>query len=268
MTPLETPKALQDVAEALAVSWKERRKEMVNLRRARKFTQAGESKRSFNCKLEMVGLWKRFRMSQPRAFQRSSNSFRVSAPMMERPQPLSRTPKLGELTNNCSMLNVGDSTCDDCRSMLLNVSPLLNARPMLNVQPLLNVRPPTSNWGLPTILGGRTGTIKAAIVQGSAPLLISRNALKTLKAVIDFAASEITLFESRVTVPLCANQAGQFTVELMGEPDVNPQAFSEVMSLGNNHEAQSTASAESEAPAMPISEPPRRTLSHRLVEKV
>ena len=75
--------------------------------------------------------------------------------------------------------------------------------------------------------------------------------MKTLKAVIDFAASEITLFESRVTVPLCTNQAGQFT----GEPDVDPQAFSEVMSAVTNHEAQSTVSAESEAPAMPISEP-------------
>ena len=42
----------QDVAEALAVSWKERRKEMVNLRRARKFTQAGESKRSFKVEIE------------------------------------------------------------------------------------------------------------------------------------------------------------------------------------------------------------------------
>lgn len=80
-------------------------------------------------------------------------------------------------------------------------------------------------------LGGRSGTIKAAIVQGTAPLLISRNALKTLQAATDFAANELTLFQERITVPLVTNEAGQYTVDLLGEQDVSLKPFAEVMNL-------------------------------------
>ena len=41
-----------DVAEALAVTWKEKRRELTKLQRSRKFTQADQLKRSFRVDVE------------------------------------------------------------------------------------------------------------------------------------------------------------------------------------------------------------------------
>ena len=62
---------------------------------------------------------------------------------------------------------------------------------------------------LPVVLAGRSGFIKATVVKGRAPLLISRSALQTLHAVIDFGSNQLKVFESQVTVPLQTNEAGQ-----------------------------------------------------------
>eukprot|EP00913_Durusdinium_trenchii_P025833 g24245.t1 len=51
---------------------------------------------------------------------------------------------------------------------------------------------------MPVVLGGRRGVIKAALVKGRAPLLISRKAMKTLQAKIDFDKAELTLFADEV----------------------------------------------------------------------
>ena len=72
---------------------------------------------------------------------------------------------------------------------------------------------------LPVTLGGKQGTIRTAIVRGQAPFLISRNALQTLKAVIDFGKQQLTLFEEQVLVPLVTNEAGQFAVKVVGSSD-------------------------------------------------
>ena len=53
---------------------------------------------------------------------------------------------------------------------------------------------------MPVFLGGRRGIIKAAIVRGSAPLLISRPALRALQ----------------LKIPLATNAAGQYVLNLMG----------------------------------------------------
>ncbi|CAK9023644.1 unnamed protein product [Durusdinium trenchii] len=65
----------------------------------------------------------------------------------------------------------------------------------------------------------KQGTIRTAIVRGQAPFLISRNALQTLKAVIDFGKQQLTLFEEQVLVPLVTNEAGQFAVKVVGSSD-------------------------------------------------
>ena len=104
---------------------------------------------------------------------------------------------------------------------------------------------------VPVRLGGRVGTVKAAIVKGSAPLLISRNALKTLKAVIDFEASSMTVFDERITVPLYTNQAGQFTVDLLGDQDMNLEPFAEVMNLEPTVEPNVLTPPAHESPAAP-----------------
>ena len=47
---------------------------------------------------------------------------------------------------------------------------------------------------LPVVIAGRSGTIHAALVQGRAPLLISRRALQALEAKIDFCRGELRVF--------------------------------------------------------------------------
>ena len=80
----------------------------------------------------------------------------------------------------------------------------------------------TSRWvvKIPVHLGGRTGTIRAAVVHGTAPLLISRGVLQTLKAVINFDSQEMTIFNDTTPIPLITNSAGQFVVNLMGCSDL------------------------------------------------
>jgi hypothetical protein len=69
---------------------------------------------------------------------------------------------------------------------------------------------------LPVTVAGRTGFIKAAVVKGSAPLLISRKALQTLQAVLDFGKNQLSLFQEQVTVPLHTNEAGQYVIDVLG----------------------------------------------------
>ena len=58
---------------------------------------------------------------------------------------------------------------------------------------------------MPVNIAGRTGVIRAAVVQGRAPLLISRSALQKLKAVLDFDQCRMTLFDGACHVPLQIN---------------------------------------------------------------
>ena len=70
---------------------------------------------------------------------------------------------------------------------------------------------------VPVVLGGRMGSIRAAIVKGDAPLLISRAALQKLNAVINFSDSTMTLFTDQRKIPLQTNEAGQFVVRLIDD---------------------------------------------------
>lgn len=68
----------------------------------------------------------------------------------------------------------------------------------------------TSNTvvAMPVSLAGRRGVIKASVVQGHAPLLISRSALKRLGAALDFGSDLLKIFGT--FIPLQVNQAGQY----------------------------------------------------------
>ena len=91
---------------------------------------------------------------------------------------------------------------------------------------------------LPVKVAGRPGTIKAAVVRGDAPLLISRSALQALNAVLDFGNSRMLLFEDQIPVPLTTNEAGQFVINVLdGTQASKAPEFVEEMSTeaGSQH---------------------------------
>ena len=93
-----------------------------------------------------------------------------------------------------------------------------------------NIETSTKVVLMPVTLAGKKGVIRASIVQGDAPLLVSRSALKTLGASLDFAKDTLRLFGQEV--PLQVNLAGQYVVHLVA--DVHESAaetFAEVMSV-------------------------------------
>ena len=70
---------------------------------------------------------------------------------------------------------------------------------------------------MPVYMGGRHGTVRAAVVKGRAPLLLSRPAMKALPAKMDFESDSIRLFGS-VDVPLHVNEADQYAIKVSEFP--------------------------------------------------
>ena len=93
---------------------------------------------------------------------------------------------------------------------------------------------------MPVYIAGRHGVVIAAIVRGSAPLLLSRAALKTLKAHMDFDQDVLTLFGSQ-KVPLLVNEGRQYTVNVSRFPNMSPS------SDGTAVPCESSAKAESKS---------------------
>ena len=236
-----------DVAEALAVSWKERRKEMVNLRRARKFTQDSDTKRSFKVEIEemkrrtpcnrcgQVGHWAReckqakgpgkgHKSTSSTSNVSSSRQTETGAALVEdfiamvttTPSPwlsldllrqrreetatvtsepvglqssavaieqfLVSSPGYGVLDSGCGRSIIGASTLGEFEALWKDRGWNLPAPfSETNHFKFGNGQKETTQLSVrvPVRLGERAGTIKAAIVQGTAPLLISCNALKT-----------------------------------------------------------------------------------------
>ena len=67
---------------------------------------------------------------------------------------------------------------------------------------------------MPVIIHGRRGRIDAAVIRGSAPLLLNRSTLKSLRAVLDFSEGTIAM-QGGEPHPLQLNEAGQFILNLM-----------------------------------------------------
>ena len=68
-------------------------------------------------------------------------------------------------------------------------------------------------------------------MSGSAPLLISRSALKTLNAALDFQHDRLKVFGD-TAIPVKINSAGQYVVDLMDRREVPSSScteFTEIM---------------------------------------
>ena len=68
---------------------------------------------------------------------------------------------------------------------------------------------------MPIHLAGKDGFVKAAVIRGHAPLLMSRTALKKLKATMDFDRDELHLFDDNLKIPMEVNEAGQYMIPVV-----------------------------------------------------
>ena len=107
---------------------------------------------------------------------------------------------------------------------------------------------------MPVALAGKRGVIRAAIIKGDAPLLLSRAALKRLGASLDFGKDCLRVFDT--TVPLQTNSAGQYVLSLMDEVRSTSVAaeFTEVMALSSDVGQSDPLPSDSEA-ASPTAAP-------------
>lgn len=106
---------------------------------------------------------------------------------------------------------------------------------------------------LPVYIAGRKGIIKASIVRGSAPLLISPPALRALQAQVDFHKDRLIVFKDRVVVPLRTNEAGQYVLNLMKPSSPDPTC-SEVQMQPQIQQAEDCAIESSPEADQPASE--------------
>ncbi|CAL1127155.1 unnamed protein product [Cladocopium goreaui] len=75
---------------------------------------------------------------------------------------------------------------------------------------------------MPICLAEKRGAVSAAVVQGDAPLLLSRPAMKKLEAEMNFHTDELKLFNGKTSVPMSLNAAGQYMIPVCNfEPNEN-----------------------------------------------
>ena len=65
---------------------------------------------------------------------------------------------------------------------------------------------------MPIVMAGQRGVVRAAVIKGRAPLLMSKHALKKLRAKMDFEGDKLTLFKEAKSVCMVTNEAGQYMV--------------------------------------------------------
>ena len=127
---------------------------------------------------------------------------RMSGPVTSDECLLVSSPGYGVLDSGCGRTIVGERTLHEFQS-LWKVRGIQAPKwqSQMNSFRFGNGETEVSHWtvAMPLRLAGKVGTtISAAVVKGSAPLLISRGALQASKASIDFATNRIRLFDEQI----------------------------------------------------------------------
>ncbi|CAJ1330071.1 unnamed protein product, partial [Effrenium voratum] len=316
-----------EVAEALAVSWKDKRKELNKLQRSRRFGAAQDLKRSYRVEIEelkrktrchkcqQVGHWSRecksgkgrgrgggaassskgsesgaafvqsFEETFVAAVEWSSSGVlypdetllelvrrrhQVKSAVSPAQVPLSTmppcpssevllvsSPGYGVIDSGCGRTIIGQETLRDFKKLWHDhgiPEPAYVAE--VNHFKFGNGQRESTDTSvkLPVIIAGRTGIIKAAIVKGAAPLLISRSALQALQAVVNFGTNEMSLFEDQLVVPMTTNAAGQYVINVLDHQLEKPSVpFAEVMmSVKDDHEVEPTVEVVPPAEAIAV----------------
>ena len=71
---------------------------------------------------------------------------------------------------------------------------------------------------IPVSIGGVPGIIDAAIIEGRAPLLLGRPTLERLCVSLDFAQKTMQFLNTKLTVPMQVNSAGQLLINILEFP--------------------------------------------------
>ena len=218
-----------EIAEVLAATWKERRSEISKLQKTRKFQQANTLKKQFS--REVTDLQKRSRCRRCNQIghwarncpQAASTSVKADkekvngAAVVTHEVLLVSSPGYGIIDSGCSRTLIGQETLGAFLRLYHErhmQSPTSRSEQNLfrfgNGQEELSERVVS----MPVIIHGRRGRIDAAVIRGSAPLLLSRSTLKSLRAVLDFSEGTIAM-QGGEPHPLQLNEAGQFILNLM-----------------------------------------------------
>ena len=272
----------KDIADILAVSWKEKRQELAKLKQSRQFTKEVDSKRSFRIEIEepkkktrcrkcgKIGHWARecrSRGNQASAASASSSGTHGASCVQEVKgeffictaewrKPLTMLEKLlqkltsvAPMTDHSVMLvsSPGYAVLDSgCGKTIVGANTLQSFREIWTKagvsQPTAKVEENVFRYGngacekstevieMPIRLADKKGIVQAAVIQGDAPLLLSRPAMKKLGAEMNFHTDELKLFQGSTTVPMSLNSAGQYIISVSDfEPKENPVCSSELV---------------------------------------
>ncbi|CAJ1420483.1 unnamed protein product [Effrenium voratum] len=189
--------AEDDVREVLAATWKEKRAELNRLQKEHQFSRTKGVKRSFRIEVE--------ELKKPPALELDSGCGRsiIGADTLMEFEKLwqQRGFNIPEKVTEIHHFRYGNGEQETSR---------------------LSVK-------MPVVIAERSGIIKAAIVKGRAPLLISRVALRALQAKINFHEDSLTIFEDQKVIPLTTNSAGQYVLNLLDDGPSDRKESFEVM---------------------------------------
>ena len=260
-----------DVAEVLATSWRDKRRELNQLQKSRQFGKAREVKRAYRIEVEELkrqtachkcgkkGHWAReCRSTSTKGSSKGSKSGSAagdaasSGAALVETQPdfvasvqptlklidlmrqhnqksdsgevtpvevnLVSSPGFGVLDSGCGRTIIGSATLAEFEKLWMQRGVSSPERFAETHQFRFgNGEVETSHTGvaMPVTLASHRGIIRASIVQGSAPLLISRSALKKLGAQLDFKKDTLSILGG-APINLRTNSAGQYIVDVMG----------------------------------------------------
>ena len=127
------------------------------------------------------------------------------------------SPGFGIIDSGCGRTLIGQATLNTLFRMLKDKEqgiPTLKKK--TNVFPFRNGQEEVSEKvvRLPVGIHGKTGIVKAAVIQGDAPLLLSRSTMKSLRAVIDFEKETLSI-QGDLPRPLATNSADQFVIDVI-----------------------------------------------------
>ena len=249
----EPPFTEQEAAEALAVSWKERRKEISKVQKSRQFGYASTAKRQFRIEVEelkkrtkcnrcgKVGHWARECRAPPTKDASSSSApptTAVSYVEVEEETELAMQPTfVGHVVHVYAaglVSSPGFGVVDSgCGKTLIGEQTLKQLEPMIQAAgfgPVVyytneaifrfgNGATETTHRACRLPVGSAQcfGTIDAAIISGAAPLLLGRPTLERMAVKLDFAQGQMELLGH--TADLKTNEAGQLLIDVLAYPD-------------------------------------------------